>query len=228
MSEWYYAQENQQQGPVNEAELKEFLAVGKLPPTILVWKEGMANWAMANSLPEFQFRPPPVPSVKPMAPMGPPPAAAPFTPFVAATTASPTATAAAPVAKPSATTDPAPDPTAEVEIDPDDVNKNKAMAILAYLGLLFIIPMLVAKESPFAKYHTNQGMILFIAGFILMIASSIVSAVVASIPFIGMVAILFWPLCSAVWLVFSVIGILNAAKGERKPLPYIGHYTIYS
>lgn len=226
MSQWYYAQENQQHGPLNEAELKEFLAVGKLPPTVLVWKDGMANWAMANSLPEFQFRPPPVPSApKPMALIAPPPTtAAPFKPFVQTEASAPAAAAPAAAATPATPAEPA----VEAELDPEDVNKNKPMAILAYLGLLFIVPLLVAKESPFAKYHTNQGLILFIAGFILMIACTIVAAVISALPFIGVVATIFWPAGYAVWLVFAVIGILNAAKGEKKPLPYIGHYTIYS
>ncbi|MEI8042594.1 MAG: DUF4339 domain-containing protein [Verrucomicrobiota bacterium] len=41
--------------------------------------------------------------------------------------------------------------------DPADVDKNKIFAVLAYLGILFLVPLLAAKESRFARYHTNQG-----------------------------------------------------------------------
>lgn len=220
MSQWYYAQDSQQLGPVNEAELKEHLATGKLPPTVLVWKEGMENWAMANSLPEFQFRPPPSPSAPRMAPI----------PFATAPAPAPTpapAAAPAPTPAPEAAT-PAPaaaEATGEPPVmDPEDVKQNKPIALLSYLGILFIIPMLAAKESPFAKYHANQGLILFIATLVYWVAM----AIIAAIPFVNLICIVLVPLSWAVWLVFAIIGILNAAKGECKPLPYIGQYTIYT
>ena len=35
--------------------------------------------------------------------------------------------------------------------DPNDVQSNKVMAILAYFGILFLIPLLAAKESAYAR-----------------------------------------------------------------------------
>ncbi len=49
------------------------------------------------------------------------------------------------------------------EFDPNDINQNKIMAILAYFGILVVIPILAAKESKFARFHANQGLVLFIA-----------------------------------------------------------------
>ena len=49
------------------------------------------------------------------------------------------------------------------QFDPRDIEQNKLMAILAYLGILVIIPILAAKESKFARFHSNQGLILLIA-----------------------------------------------------------------
>ena len=43
---------------------------------------------------------------------------------------------------------------------PQDIAQNKAMAILAYLGILVLIPIFAAKNSAFAKFHANQGLIL--------------------------------------------------------------------
>lgn len=211
MSNWYYAQDSQQQGPINEAELIEMIATEKLPGTVLVWQDGMANWAMANTLPQFQFRPPPIPS----APRIPTVAAA---PAVAATVqAQPTQQAQSPA-------DPETGEAPLAPLDPEDVAKNKPFAILAYLGILFIVPMIAAKDSPFAKYHANQGLILFIVWLVAMIATTIIG----SIPVVGLISFLLWPLTWAACLILTVIGILNAAKGETKPLPYIGNYTIYS
>ena len=46
--------------------------------------------------------------------------------------------------------------------DPNDVQSNKVMAILAYFGILFLIPLLAAKESAYARYHTNQGRVRYL------------------------------------------------------------------
>lgn len=209
MSNWYYAQDSQQQGPINEAELIEMIATDKLPATVLVWQDGMANWAVANTLPQFQFRPPPLPSAPKI------PAAAPVATATPVTQAQPGQQAQS---SPELGEAPA------TPLDPEDVAKNKPFAILAYLGILFIVPMIVAKESPFAKYHANQGLILFIAWMVAMIAVTILS----SIPIINLGVFLLGPLVWAGTLILGVMGILSAAKGETKPLPYIGNYTIYS
>ena len=53
-SNWYYAREGQQQGPVPLDYLKHWLASGQLQPTELVWREGMSEWTLAERVPELQ------------------------------------------------------------------------------------------------------------------------------------------------------------------------------
>ena len=48
--EWYYQQNGQKHGPVSGASLKQLAAAGKLQPTDLIWKEGMAKWLPAQSV----------------------------------------------------------------------------------------------------------------------------------------------------------------------------------
>lgn len=100
--------------------------------------------------------------------------------------------------------------------DPDDVKSNKVMAILAYFGILVLIPLFAAKESKFARFHTNQGLILFIC--------SIVSFCIGRIHGLGAIS---WILNIAI-LVLAVMGIINAAKGENKALPLVGKFRIIS
>ena len=40
--------------------------------------------------------------------------------------------------------------------DPQDVQANKVMAILAYFGLFVLIPLFAAKESPFVIKSHNE------------------------------------------------------------------------
>ena len=48
---WYYAQNNQQLGPVPLATLQAMARSGQLNGEDLVWREGMANWTAANQVP---------------------------------------------------------------------------------------------------------------------------------------------------------------------------------
>jgi len=50
---WYYTLNDQQAGPVSQAELSQMLQ-SSLPIDTLVWKEGMADWVQANTLDVFQ------------------------------------------------------------------------------------------------------------------------------------------------------------------------------
>ena len=99
------------------------------------------------------------------------------------------------------------------EYDAQDIEKNKVMAVLAYI--LFFIPLLAAKDSKFARFHTNQGLVLFIL--------AIVSSVVAVIPIIGWIVS---SIAAVAVTVFAIIGILNALNGRAKELPIIGKFKL--
>lgn len=92
------------------------------------------------------------------------------------------------------------------QFDAADINDNKVMAILCYLGWLILIP-LIASKSRFVKFHANQGLILFIAGFL------------SIIPLVGWVI-------SIVAFILAILGIINAVNGRAKQLPIIGKFSL--
>ena len=53
MAQWYYTQNGQQAGPVDDAQLKGLLASGQVGASDMVWKDGMAAWQPASSVPEL-------------------------------------------------------------------------------------------------------------------------------------------------------------------------------
>ena len=108
--------------------------------------------------------------------------------------------------------------TTEALADPSDAEQNKMMAILAYI--LFFVPLLTGahNKSPFVKYHTNQGTVLFLA--------SLAAQIVASVLIVVIIGCFLWPLFILASLVLFVMGIINAATGKMKPLPLIGKITI--
>ncbi len=110
---------------------------------------------------------------------------------------------------------------------PEDVQKNKVFGVLAYFGILFLVPLLAAKDSAYAKFHANQGLVLFILSLALSIVSGIISAILAFIPFTGwIIASLIATAVSIVCLIFMILGIVNACSGEAKKLPIIGNIQI--
>lgn len=101
------------------------------------------------------------------------------------------------------------------------------MAVLAYFGILVLIPILAAKESKFARFHANQGLILLITGVAFSIFVPVVIKIVAFISYVlagivGIALVLAWLLL----FVLAIIGIINAVKGEFKQLPLIGQFQI--
>jgi uncharacterized membrane protein len=89
----------------------------------------------------------------------------------------------------------------------DDARENQVWGIIAYLGILFLVPLLGKKDSPFAQYHAKQGLALTVVWFIGL--------------FIPLVNMVMW----AVFVVFMILGILNAVNGKMNPLPVIGSYA---
>ena len=109
----------------------------------------------------------------------------------------------------------------------NDEANNKAMGILAYLGILVLVPIFAAKESPFARFHANQGLVLAIAEIAYGIVVSILSTIFLTISW-GLAAIMS-TIFGILWLAFlalAVMGIINAANGKTNPLPVIGNITI--
>ena len=108
------------------------------------------------------------------------------------------------------------------------------MAIIAYIGILFIIPLLTGdyKKSPFLKFHTNQGFVLFLTAIALWIVWSIIWGIAIgsiynsySLGMLGLISAISW-LLSLTIVALCVIGIINAVNGKMKPLPIIGKFTI--
>lgn len=108
------------------------------------------------------------------------------------------------------------------EFDAQDINNNKAMAILAYFGPLVLIPIFAAKNSKFARFHANQGLVLLLASIAYGIAYNIISAIILAISWRLLFITTIIGLLSIVITIIAIIGIINAASGKAKELPIIG------
>lgn len=88
-------------------------------------------------------------------------------------------------------------------------SEGKVFAVLAYLSILCIIPLVFKRENPFALKHGKQGLILFlgeVAAFILHILLGL------------------WILRLGIFVfgVLSFIGLIAVLQGREIELPIVG------
>ena len=108
------------------------------------------------------------------------------------------------------------------EFDKKDIEDNSVMGLLSYLWILWLIPLLAAKNSKFARFHANQGLVLFI----LEVLGGTVFGVLTRIDKIGGI---FWALFGIfefLCLILAVLGIVNSVQGQAKELPLIGKFKL--
>lgn len=80
-TQWYYAQNGQQFGPVPGEQMRSMISTGALRPSDLVWSDGLPAWTPAGQVPALQPAPAPAPAyVPPAAPRPAPAYAAPAPP----------------------------------------------------------------------------------------------------------------------------------------------------
>ena len=126
----------------------------------------------------------------------------------------------------------------EILSDDADVQKNKGIAWLSYLSLLFLIPLFAAKHSEYTRFHVRQGATLCAASLAYAIVQAVLMAILNSIfrpeltwfgyrqhPFVSLVGVILG-LASIFFLVLAIIGIVNAATGKRAELPVIGKFDL--
>lgn len=86
--------------------------------------------------------------------------------------------------------------------DKKDIEDNKITAVLSYLWILCLIPLLGSKNSKFAQFHAKQG-------FVMLLLS-----IATIVPFFG-------HLLGLVLLITAIIAILKTLNGEMWEIPYI-------
>jgi uncharacterized membrane protein len=92
------------------------------------------------------------------------------------------------------------------------------MLVLAYLGILSIIPLVVEKNDPEVQWHAKHGLVLFVAEIILGIVIAMITHVM---PFAGCVLWMIWPLI----LILHIVMIVKAVNGQRLLIPGISEFA---
>ena len=99
-------------------------------------------------------------------------------------------------------------------VDDKVVEEGKIFALVGYIGILCLIPLLLKKDNKFAYHHGKQGLVLFIA--------EIGAGIVGIIPVIG------WLVAFAVGvgcLVLSLMGIIQCLGGNYWRAPFVADFA---
>lgn len=92
------------------------------------------------------------------------------------------------------------------------VQEGKMYALLGYLSILCILPLILKKDNKFALYHGKQGLVLFIG--------EVALGILALMPFIGFALA---PIAAFIFFVLSFIGIIQAVLGNYWRCPIVAN-----
>jgi uncharacterized membrane protein len=91
-----------------------------------------------------------------------------------------------------------------------DIEENKVLAALSYIGFLVLVPLLAKKDSPFCKFHAKQGLVMLII--------FIVGCLIFWIPVIGW---LIWIIA----VVLDILALIQALQGKYWEIPVVGNWA---
>lgn len=111
--------------------------------------------------------------------------------------------------------------------DGADPAPDRGMGILAYLGIFVLFPIFAARNSKFARFHANQGLVLFlcevaywILQFLITLVAGLISWRLAAV--VGVILGIVSFIVGVAALVLAVMGIISALKSQTRVLPLIG------
>jgi uncharacterized membrane protein len=93
----------------------------------------------------------------------------------------------------------------------------KTLSVISYVTIIgWIIAYFSSKEKRerLVSYHLKQGLGIFIVAVIFNIAFTVIASIVPSLYFLGYVGYAF--------LIFMILGIINAMNEKEIPIPLIG------
>lgn len=111
-------------------------------------------------------------------------------------------------------------------MDRQDIQENKIYAALSYWGFLLLIPLVFRRNSRYARFHANQGLVVFLGVLLFELACSAMDVLIGNDPNLDVFIVCIAWGCNLFFLVLQVLGTIRAVKGETIPLPLIGQFQI--
>lgn len=118
-----------------------------------------------------------------------------------------------------------PAPRPYESIRPEDVERGRLLACIAYLPALCFVGLAGMPENRFVAFHGRQGFLLLCAELVALVAVWIFDVSLGRIPILGLVlgALLRFVL-GMVFLAATVYGVIKASGGEATRIPALGDF----
>lgn len=113
------------------------------------------------------------------------------------------------------------------ERDNRDSRNEKLLAVMAYLGILAVVPFFMERKTQFVRFHLGQGVTLFAAEILYGIMYQFLAAMVLMVSWRLFIIVRILGYAVFVFPVFMVIGIINVVNGQEKELPVIGKIRFF-
>ena len=94
---------------------------------------------------------------------------------------------------------------------PKEIQEGKFFAVVGYIGILCLIPLLLKKENKFALFHGKQALVLLIG--------EVSAAILNIVPVLGQIT---WVIATVVFGLLSIAGILQALMNNYWKMPVVG------
>jgi uncharacterized membrane protein len=94
----------------------------------------------------------------------------------------------------------------------EEIQEGKVFALISYIFILCIAPLIFKKNNKFSLYHAKQGLVLFII--------EVAAFIFGIIPLLGHV---FLPIVIFICGIFSLWGMLQSLKGNYCRLPLVSY-----
>lgn len=103
----------------------------------------------------------------------------------------------------------------------------RALAVLSYLPILWLIPLKAKKDSLFVQFHARQGMVLFLLWLVIVVLVMILALVFSDAEsWVSTIIFGVAALATFVYLVMGIIGIFKVALGERYRMPVVADVAL--
>jgi fumarate reductase subunit D len=93
-------------------------------------------------------------------------------------------------------------------VSSQEILEGKVFALLSYLGILCIIPLVIKRDNPFVLSHGKQGLVLFIGEVAVFVASIILPMVLIKIIYFAFGILSLW-------------GIVECLRGNFIKMPFV-------
>jgi uncharacterized membrane protein len=106
-------------------------------------------------------------------------------------------------------------------------SEDKVFAALSYVSILFLVPLILRRDSKYVFFHAKQGMTLFILEVLVWILFSVLGSLMTVVSPYGAWALIAFlnTLVGWAFVIVSVVGIYYAWTGVEWEMPVLGKYA---